>query len=379
MRISVAFALLLLLISAACVDSRLHSDNEKKKMNQRRRRKAEEATLIYPEPRQTAPSSTGNDSDPTPVQYIVGGTRTNPKRYPYFVALYKVIGGRKYHICGAVLIHDDILLTASHCAEHADFARVGAYTALSADDNNGGQLFHDSAIAASISHPDFYRDKLERLYFDFALLTLKTPVTNRYFLDSMLNLDRVEEVDALIDSGEISQSVTAIGLGKLQEDGSMPDFLQEVNLRYMNNQRCSYFFGDIPDHILCAKEFQKDACTGDSGGPLLITHEGEDIPIGVTSWGSGCASQYPGAYARISIAKDWMVDQICQISTVKPLSCIDPNSRTSATKCVEKEYCKNSSSMLPKRMWCIMNGSACQVTCGKCADVSLNTISSPLI
>ena len=392
MRISVAISLLLLLVSAICVDSRLNSGNEghkkNKKMNERRRRhrKAEEVTLIYPEPRQTtltsASPSSENDDSSTPIQYIVGGTRTNPSRYPYFAALYKVIDGKKYHICGAVLIHDDILLTASHCAEHADFARVGAYTALSADRNNGGQPFHDSAIATRISHPDFYRDKLQRLHYDFALLRLKTPVTSPYLLNSMPSLNRVEEVDALIDNGDISQSATAIGLGRLQEDDrSTPDFLQEVDLRYMNNQRCSHFFGDIPDHMLCAKEFQKDACTGDSGGPLLITHEGEDIPIGVTSWGSGCASQYPGAYARTSIAKDWIEDEICKISTITPLSCTAAISRASTTTCVEKEYCKHSNSLLPKRMWCIMNGSACQVSCGKCgaAQASTNSIISPLV
>ena len=392
MTISVAsFALLLLLlILATCVDSRLNSANDdgtkrrisnKKTPNRRRRRTAKEVTLIFPEPPRQPITSVGSESDynPVPIQYIVGGMTTKPKRYPYFAALYKVIDGKKYHICGATLIHDDILLTASHCAEHADLVRVGAYTALSADSNNGGHPFHDSAVAAHASHPDFYRDKLQRLHNDFALLRLKTPVTDRYFLDSMLSLDRVEEVEALIENGDISQYVTAIGLGRLQDDGPMPDFLQEVELRYMKNERCSAYFGDVPDHMLCAKESQRDACTGDSGGILIATNEGEDVPIGITSWGSGCASNYPGVYARISQAKDWIEKQICQMSTTKPLFCTEAASRTSSSTCIEKEYCKHSNSMLPKRMWCIMNGNACQVTCGKCGAIEVSTSSSPLV
>ena len=384
MRISAAsFALLVLLILATCVDSRLNSANNdgnksnKKAPNRRRRRTAREATLIYPEPT----SSIGNESDynPVPNQYIVGGMTTNPKRYPYFAALYKVIDGKKYMICGATLIHDDILLTASHCAEHADFVRVGAYTTLSADTNNGGHPFHDSEVTARASHPDFYRDKLQRLHYDFALLRLKTPVTDRYFLDSMLSLDRVEEVEALIENGDISQYVTAIGLGRLQDDGPMPKFLQEVELRYMKNERCSAYFGDVPDHMLCAKESQRDACTGDSGGILIATNEGEDVPIGITSWGSGCASNYPGVYARLSQGKDWIEKQTCQMSTTKPLYCTEATSRASQSTCIEKEYCKHSNSMLPKRMWCIMNGNACQVTCGKCGAIEVSTSSSPLV
>ena len=108
MTISVAsFALLLLLlILATCVDSRLNSANDdgtkrrisnKKTPNRRRRRTAKEVTLIFPEPPRQPITSVGSESDynPVPIQYIVGGMTTKPKRYPYFAALYKVIDGKK--------------------------------------------------------------------------------------------------------------------------------------------------------------------------------------------------------------------------------------------------------------------------------------------
>jgi len=318
--------------------------------------------------------------DPEPTQFIVGGFRTNPDRFPYFASLYQEVNGEKYHVCGGTLIHDDIILTAAHCAKHSHRVRVGAFTALD-DDANGDQPFHDSEVTQYTSHPSFYTDVLKRLHYDFALLRLKSPVTNKHLLDSMMNLDKVVEVDATIGNGEISEAVTAIGLGKLYDEGPMPKFLQEVELNYMSNKRCEHFFGSVPNEMMCAKSYQgrKDACTGDSGGPLIVKGDlpHEDTQIGVTSWGSGCATQYPGAYARISVVADWIKQETCKMSNIKPSYCA-ATPRTSVSRCVERDYCEKSNSFLPAGIWCFMNGSICQITCGKC-DPEESISSSPAV
>ncbi|KAH9631196.1 hypothetical protein HF086_005967 [Spodoptera exigua] len=67
---------------------------------------------------------------------------------------------------------------------------------------------------------------------------------------------------------------------------------------YLKTQPGYEEWPDINEGMLCAGILDvggKDACTGDSGGPLA--HHG-DIIVGVTSWGFNCADPfYPGYYA----------------------------------------------------------------------------------
>ena len=54
--------------------------------------------------------------------------------------------------------------------------------------------------------------------------------------------------------------------------------------------------------MICGGKQNKDACGGDSGGPLIANIDGKFTLVGVTSWGSSdCGSaNNPGVYADIS-------------------------------------------------------------------------------
>jgi secreted trypsin-like serine protease len=57
-----------------------------------------------------------------------------------------------------------------------------------------------------------------------------------------------------------------------------------------------------------------DSCQGDYGGPILSTIGGQQVQVGVASWGEGCAKpDTPGVYSRISGAYDWIAETACSL------------------------------------------------------------------
>jgi secreted trypsin-like serine protease len=67
--------------------------------------------------------------------------------------------------------------------------------------------------------------------------------------------------------------------------------------------------GVDPAKVICAGSLVagRDACMGDSGGPLTLGLEGRRVLVGVVSFGDGCGlPQYPGVYTRVSYYAGWI-------------------------------------------------------------------------
>ena len=56
----------------------------------------------------------------------------------------------------------------------------------------------------------------------------------------------------------------------------------------------------------------KDACTHDSGGPLIcLNDQNEPVLQGLVSWGVRCAlEKYPGIYTRVGSYLDWISENV---------------------------------------------------------------------
>ena len=120
----------------------------------------------------------------------------------------------------------------------------------------------------------------------------------------------------LPEPGQDYDNVTALvtGWGRLESRGSQPDILQEVEVETMTNRACARSHGDhkITNNMICAGSQGRDACWGDSGGPLAVMgQDGSFRQIGVVSWGNGCGTPgYPGVYTRVSSLLAWIQDRI---------------------------------------------------------------------
>lgn len=215
------------------------------------------------------------------------------------------------HICGGTLIAPDVILTAGHCSEF--FAEVH----IDADGSNGDYLL----VESHHPHPN-YGNVIES---DLALAKLFGR-SEKPFVALNEGVDVPEDDEYLTVMG---WGVTVEGVASTQSD-----VLREVEVQYMSNAECDassgYYGGDfvtydgyIEKNMMCAWSNKKDACQGDSGGPLIRkgSDEGEDVQVGVVSWGLGCAMDtFPGVYSRISAEYDWIRSTVCQISKYPPSS-----------------------------------------------------------
>jgi hypothetical protein len=89
----------------------------------------------------------------------------------------------------------------------------------------------------------------------------------------------------------------------------------------------------------------QDSCQGDSGGPLIVRDGNRHVLVGLSSWGTGCGRDgFPGVYARVSAADEWIKTIVCDCWGVSSASfCSDSDVTTSAFECpfIPNPNCEN--------------------------------------
>ena len=207
----------------------------------------------------------------------MGGHTARSGRYPY--AQISLATDTGLHQCGGTLIAPDVILTAGHCHGFFTQIRVNIYNVRSSE-LESFQVFKAERMHF---HPQF--DELWFRY-DFLLLQLNGTVQN-------LEPARINSDETL---PEVGDPLTVVGWGLMNPDDTTayPDVLQEVTVSYISNDSCestvakgqSLYEGYIFDDMLCTKEDGKDACSGDSGAPLVRSGNapGEDVVVAVVSW-----------------------------------------------------------------------------------------------
>ncbi|XP_014482248.1 PREDICTED: trypsin-1-like [Dinoponera quadriceps] len=162
------------------------------------------------------------------------------------------------------------------------------------NDKYAGRYYRVKRI---VRHPAY--DSLT-IDYDIALLELDDEIR---FNDSVQPVKLAEKE---LPSGVM---VNITGWGTMTPGGWVSPLLKRVSLPTVNRRTCQlkyWFIHNVTDRMICAGYLDrggKDACKGDSGGPLTAN----DILYGIVSWGYGCANpNYPGVYTNVVAFRPWI-------------------------------------------------------------------------
>ncbi|CAF1465384.1 unnamed protein product [Rotaria magnacalcarata] len=276
---------------------------------------------------------------------IVNGDRSYRGQWPWMAVVgvyFRDDTNRWINItqkCAATLIANRYLLTAAHCLSNQlptfdtmrlpnryqsslkDTYRV-SFDAIDIEndivnsrntnknESNEKQQSRTFTLEHACIHPGFNHNTL---LHDIAILKLKQPIVRSSLVDTIC----LATDEQSIDNGT---KVWVAGWGSNAEYSSSLNVLMHADLQMLPPSLCPSI--ESHDYQLCAgwSDGKKDACRGDSGGPLMLYSNNRWHIIGIVSFGDGCSrANSGGVYTRVSAYHKWILD-IMSSSTI-PSSC----------------------------------------------------------
>ncbi|KHJ42074.1 trypsin [Trichuris suis] len=265
---------------------------------------------------------------------IVGGWEVRPHALPWQARLVIYFDDKSNNAykCGGTLIQmkpgngTDLILTAAHCffdpetrewtPERRVYALVGIHNERDKDEPTrrvlkAKSLFFDKEFAnVGIAE-------------DIAIVQLEQPVP---YTDETRPICLPEKDEEL----QVGRDCFTSGWGRTSEQGPSSDNLQIVDAKVQADKYCvSQLFRGI---VFCAGHLEggKDACEGDSGGPLFCPVNGKYVQYGIVSQGEGCARKsMPGEYTKLSKFLTWLEASVKQLPSyskevIKPATTKNP-------------------------------------------------------
>lgn len=226
------------------------------------------------------------------VPRIVGGTIVQDRSaFPYQVSLRD----DNAPFCGASIIDHRNMLTAAHCVT-----------------NNVGDVFstRDLFVVVGDLNTDRVSPTTVRRQIRYIFVHARYNPSNLRNDIAVLRIDMLT-FDANINSIPISRATpsggtncTVSGWGYTSYGGPPSHALRFVNVPIVPFANCRVAHGShLKQGMLCAGCGGKDACSADSGGPLVCNN----IQVGIVSWGTNCGhANFPGVYTNVAHYFTWI-------------------------------------------------------------------------
>uniref|UniRef100_A0A1A9VYZ8 Peptidase S1 domain-containing protein n=1 Tax=Glossina austeni TaxID=7395 RepID=A0A1A9VYZ8_GLOAU len=236
--------------------------------------------------------------------YIIGGHEVNIAKHPYLVSLrYRHEAQEPYrHKCAGVIYSERIVITAAQCL--VDLGDGDNIIVVAASNDRTG---FDGILYPSLKW--FFHAQYSSLSVDYDIGII---IINSSFEFQKNQLSPISILNYRPGSGKIA---SVAGWGYREEFGLSSRYLQEVEIAIVSTTECtqSYGEGEITERMICAGLVNggKDACQGDTGGPLIINNQ----LVGLVSWGRGCGRPgFPTVYAFVASLQDWLDDAIANVT-----------------------------------------------------------------
>ena len=233
---------------------------------------------------------------------VVGGKPVREGDYRFVASLGDVRrGSTAYgrHFCGGSLIDHNSVLTAAHCVRGAPKQLLRVTVGRAVLSGGRGQMRRVSRISI---HPRYNR--FTTLTYDAAVITLKNPVRGiAPIRPSSVAQDPLEQPGHLARVAGWGNTIKQPPSGN--NGGNYPDRMRAARVPVVSDAKAKAVYGPryVGALMVAAGKEGKDACYGDSGGPMFATRAGKRYQIGITSFGKGCGARgYPGAYTEVNAA-----------------------------------------------------------------------------
>lgn len=233
---------------------------------------------------------------------IVGGQSATAGEFPYQVALLAHGEPDAYwaQFCGGSLIGPSTVLTAAHCVEGTSAGGLDVLVRTIRLNGSGVR----KPVARIVRHPQY---DANRSAYDFALVKLRSPVTN--FSGGLAGfIPIVGPTQASLWAP--GRTATVTGWGLTSDGGDASRSLRKASVPIVSDAACRNAYGSdlISSVMVCAGQAGRDSCQGDSGGPLAVRNGAGWVQVGVVSWGEGCGiAGFPGVYSEVAAVRPWIL------------------------------------------------------------------------
>ncbi|XP_037082724.1 putative serine protease 42 isoform X2 [Pollicipes pollicipes] len=243
---------------------------------------------------------------------IIGGYEADYGELPW-QAHIRILG----YQCGGVLVSRRHVVTAAHCVHRANLKDIKVH--LGEYDTKDTGFYPEPypsavrSVAEVRINPRFHYMLTQPDRFDVAVLRLDYPVDYRAnILPICLPADHADytgHMAVVAGWGKTDNSFSKTGTNILNK-APVPIIANENCLQWHHQKHIDL---QLHAEMFCAghESGQRDACLGDSGGPLIVRDGGHWTLAGITSAGFGCAVDHqPGIYHKVSSSANWIRDNI---------------------------------------------------------------------